>query len=379
MVYDIKTDIKNPFVIFGYDSPEYFCDREVETKKLTNAATNGRNVVLASIRRLGKSVLVKHVQNIMQSKNEIVPVYIDIMPTTDLASFTRVFAKSVFEQSATLTMKSFAAIKSLLTRITPSLTIDSNTNLPSIELKISDDDEALSTIDDVFRYIKSVKKHFYICIDEFQQISEYPEKNVEAVLRSHIQSIANANFVFSGSKKHLLMSMFSDAGRPFYQSSEFFELQKINDKKYIEFIIKQFRTGKQTIAEKEAKLILSKARTHTYYVQFLCNRLFEQRLKTIKQKDIETTLNNIINGNESVYHSYRSLLTNNQWQLLRAIAGEDAIKEPTSGEFIRKYHLSSTSTVSQALKSLLDKELIHTEKGSYFVTDVFFSAWLKKL
>ena len=177
MVFDINTDIKNPFVIFGYDSPEYFCDREVETKKLMNAATNGRNVVLASIRRLGKSVLVKHVQNIMQSKNEIVPVYIDIMPTTDLTSFTRVFAKSVFEQSATLTMKSFAAIKSLLTRITPSLTIDSNTNIPSIELKISDDDEALSTIDDVFRYIKSVKKHFYICIDEFQQISEFPEKN----------------------------------------------------------------------------------------------------------------------------------------------------------------------------------------------------------
>lgn len=376
---EIKNDIKNPFVIFGYDSPEYFCDREDETKRLFNSATNGRNMVLASIRRLGKSVLVKHVQNIMLTNKKIVPVYIDIMPTTDLSSFTRVFTKSIFEQSATLTMKSFAAIKSLLTRITPALTIDATTNLPSLELKISGDDEALSTIEDVFRYIKAIDKQFYICIDEFQQISEYPEKNVEAVLRSHIQTLPNANFVYSGSKKHLLMSMFSDAGRPFYQSSEFFELQKINDKKYMEFIIKQFRKGKQTIGEKEAQAILSKTRTHTYYVQFLCNRLFEQRLKTITEKNIESTLNNIINGNESIYHSYRSLLTSNQWQLLHAIAGEDAISEPTSGEFIRKYQLSSASTVSQALKSLLDKELIYTENGSYYVSDVFFSAWLKRL
>ena len=142
--------MKNPFIIFGYDSPENFCDRQGETQRLMNAAENCRNIVLASVRRLGKSVLVKHVQNIMKNNRVFVPVYIDIMPTTDLASFTRVLAKGVFEQSAGLTLKSFALIKSWLTRITPALTIDSTTNLPSLELKVSPE-TAIGTIEDVFR------------------------------------------------------------------------------------------------------------------------------------------------------------------------------------------------------------------------------------
>ncbi|MFA6569939.1 MAG: ATP-binding protein [Bacteroidota bacterium] len=371
--------MKNPFIIFGYDSPEYFCDRKDETERLINACTNGRNVVLTSIRRLGKSVLAKHVQSILKGRKNIVPIYLDIMPTTDFSAFTQLFAKAVFEQSAGITIKSFALIKSLLTRITPVLTVDTTTNQPSIEIKIRNNEEATSTIDDVFRYIKSQKKQLHICIDEFQQISGYPEKNVEAILRANIQNIKNATFIFSGSKKHLLMSMFSDSGRPFYQSSEFFELQKINDESYAEFMIALFHKCNQGLSVLNANEILRKTRTHTYYVQYLCNRLFEQRLKTIKSTDINLTFNKILSDNESVYHSYRNLLTNNQWLLLRAIACEEVVNEPMGSEFMKKYNLHSASSVRNALFSLLEKELIYQENNSYLVSDVFFSEWLKNL
>lgn len=378
MLHNIWNNMKNPFIIYGYDSPEYFCDRIDETQRLMNAAENGRNIVLASVRRLGKSVLVKHVQNNMKKNRDFVPVYIDIMPTTDLASFTRVLAKGVFEQSAGLTLKSLAVIKSWLTRITPSLTIDTTTNLPSLELKVTPD-AAIGTIEDVFRYIRSTDKQFHICIDEFQQIAGFPEKNIEAILRSHIQNLSNAHFIFSGSKQHLLTSMFFDYSRPFYQSSELFELKKIEETKYIEFIISQFGKGNQDISDTLSKEILNKTRTHTYYVQYLCNRLFEQKHKTIKSSDIEKTINQISNETEFLYQNYRNLLTNNQWDLLKAIAGEGAVSEPTSAEFIRNYNLSSTSSVSLALKSLIEKELVYSDNDSYLVSDLFFSNWLKNL
>ena len=56
MVRNEKT--KNPFVIEGYVSPDYFCDREKETALLTRHLTNGCNVTLMAPRRLGKSGLV---------------------------------------------------------------------------------------------------------------------------------------------------------------------------------------------------------------------------------------------------------------------------------------------------------------------------------
>ena len=378
MLHKTWNEMKNPFIIFGYESPEYFCDRQDETGRLMNAAVNGRNVVLASIRRLGKSVLVKHIQNIMRKDKDFSPVYVDIMPTTDLASFTRTFAKGVFEQSAGLTLKSFSLIKSLLTRITPALTIDTTTNLPALELKVSPD-LAMGTLEDVFRYIKSSDKRFHICIDEFQQISGYPEKNLEAILRSHIQNLPNTHFIFSGSKQHLLMSMFYDYSRPFYQSSDFLELKKIENKKYTDFIIAQFSKGNQNISDTDVKEIISITRSHTYYVQYLCNRIFEQKHKNIKHSDILSTFNKIINDNEFIFQNYRNMITGNQWDLLAAIAKEDSIKEPTSAEFIRNYNLSGASSVSLAIKSLLDKELIHLENENYYVSDIFFSNWLKNL
>lgn len=50
----------NPFIYQGYESPEYFCDREAETATLLSHLKNGRNVTLISPRRIGKTGLIKN-------------------------------------------------------------------------------------------------------------------------------------------------------------------------------------------------------------------------------------------------------------------------------------------------------------------------------
>ena len=51
----------NPFLITGYQGPDYFCDREKETASLMSALKNGRNITLISPRRMGKTGLIKNV------------------------------------------------------------------------------------------------------------------------------------------------------------------------------------------------------------------------------------------------------------------------------------------------------------------------------
>lgn len=79
-----------------------------------------------------------------------------------------------------------------------------------------------------------------VAIDEFQQIGYYPEKNMEAVLRTYIQRCSNANFIFSGSERHLITEMFSEKARPFYNSADIMNLDVIPIDKYIEFAIGLF-------------------------------------------------------------------------------------------------------------------------------------------
>ena len=48
--------------------------------------------------------------------------------------------------------------------------------------------------------------------------SYYPEKNMEAILRTYVQKCSNANFIFSGSERPLITKMFSEKAHPFYNS-----------------------------------------------------------------------------------------------------------------------------------------------------------------
>ena len=218
-----------------------------------------------------------------------------------------------------------------------------------------------------------------LAIDEFQQITRFPEQNVEALLRTHIQQMVDTRIIFSGSGKHLLSAIFSDYNRPFYQSTQLLTLPKIDKKDYSEFISKKFNNAKRSISEEAISHILNLTRTHTYYVQYICNRLFESRNRNITKEDVDKTLLDVLYENEDYYFTYRNLLTVQQFSLIKAIGKEDGVAQPSSKDFIWKYGLGTTSTINSAIKSLLSKDLIFKEEEKYLVYDVFFGLWLKLL
>ena len=186
----------------------------------------------------------------------------------------------------------------------------------------------------------------------------------------------NVHLIYSGSSKHILSAMFSDKDRPFYQSTQLMELGKIDSNSYIKFIRDKFLFVDIKISEKSVQKILRLTRNHTYYVQYLCNRLFETNLNEITEKIILERLTSILKENESYYYGYRNLLTEQQYLLLKAIGKEGVVRQPSSRKFTNKHNLGATSTINSAIKSLLNKELIFKENDTYKVYDVFFSLWL---
>ena len=368
----------NPFIISGYVSPDYFCDREKETQKIISAVTSGRNITLFSIRRLGKTGLINHVLNKLGSNRNRTLFYMDILPTQNINEFMNLLTNEVITKIESKSEKVFKKIGELFKGIRPAISLDSVSGMPNLSFNFASEAEAANTIDQLFKYLSGQKKKLIIAIDEFQQIVNYPEKNTEALLRSHIQRLTNVNFIFSGSQKHMLTSIFSHYGKPFYQSTEMMELNKLEAAEYLVFIKAKFEFGGIEINNEQIKRILNWTRGHTFYTQFFCNRLFSMGLKVIQDESISRLMYEIMNENEAVYINYRNLLTDFQWKVLRAIAKEGKIKLIHSKEFISKHDLHTPSSVQAAVSALLNKEMIYKDNDEYFIYDVFLEHWLER-
>ena len=373
----MKTDITNPFITGGYLSPEYFCNRAEETKRIIDATSSRRNLTLISLRRMGKTGLLKHVKyQLEHSKKSFAVIYADLLPTTNGNEMLNSISSALYRIRKS--EKNFLEkMLSLMASLRPRLTMDPLTGEPSIELKVESSSGMKSGLEQVLKLISEIKQDIVFMFDEFQQIANYPEKNIESMLRSVIQTYPVVPFIFSGSSKHMLENMFMSPGRPFYQSSELMYLDRIKNDDYRIFIREKFNQGNMEIDDLSISKVFNWTRLHTYYVQYVCNHLYEKGENIIGEEQVNNIFHQIITDFEPQYINYRNLLPAHQYRLLKAIAAEDGVTQPTSGNFIAKNDLTSPSSVSTSLKALTEKEMIVYDLNKWNVYDVFFSRWLE--
>jgi hypothetical protein len=263
----------------------------------------------------------------------------------------------------------------------PVITFDNLTGAPQASFEIKPK-EVEANIDATFRFLDQQTFKTVIAIDEFQQILRYPEKNTDAWLRTRIQQLKNVTFIFSGSQQHLMAELFTSPKRPFYRSSLLMKLNKINIDEYARFIVAMFGKYKKSISPEIAREIINWANTHTFYVQQLCNRVFAATPKVATSEIWKQQAFLLLKEQETLFFSFRNMLTYQQWRLLKAIANEEKVYQPTAKSFLTKHQLGTSATVLRSLKSLQDYELIYREfeqpdLAYYCVYDVYFQQWCK--
>ena len=370
----------NPFITSGYFGPDYFCDREAETRHLLSHIKNENNITLFALRRLGKTGLIRHVFQQLAASRKTACIYIDIFATNDLKGFTNRLASSVyarFPEQKGIGQRFLSFLKLLR----PVISYDALTGNPEISLDLGAPREYEKTIQQIFSFLDGQGIRIVVAIDEFQQILTYPEKNTEALLRTYMQQLKHTRFIFCGSNQHIMTEMFSNARRPFYGSCMNLTLDFIDKNEYAKFITRQFKKHGRILAETPLEFILDFTQLYTYYTQTLCNHVFATGIKAPSLSDVQDTTAKLLAQNESTYYQYRSLLTASQWQLLTAIAKEERLLQPHSFSFIKKHDLGSPSLVKRSLEALLAKEMVYytggTKEPYYAVYDKFLMRWLQ--
>lgn len=372
--------VNNPFIVGGYLSPHYFCDRETETEQLIRNITNGRNIVIISVRRMGKTGLIRHCFYQDKIKENYHTFFIDIYATSSLREFVFALGKEIFERLKPKGMKFIERFFSIISSLRAGFKLDTITGEPTFDIGLGDIHAAETTLDEIFSYLEQADKPCIVAIDEFQQIGNYAEKNVEAILRTKVQHCQNARFIFAGSQKHIMMNMFNSPARPFYQSVNMMQLKSIPLTEYKAFVKRLFLENEKHIEEELIDEVYNFFEGHTWYIQLMFNELYiltgKGELCSRSQQTIALT--NILQMQDFTYQEIFSRLPEKQKEVLIAIGKEQKAIGVTSGKFIKKYKLSTPSSVQSALKGLLEKNLVSQEQNQYEISDRLLGVWLQK-
>ena len=367
----------NPFVTKGYAGPEYFCDRVKETEDLVKLLTNDNNMALISPRRLGKTDLIYHVFNQPEIKKHYYTFVIDVYATNSLGDFVDVFGKAILEELKPFGRKSWERFVSAMKSLQQQISFDINGN-PVWGIGLGNNSVPSTTLDEIFNYLRTADKPCLVAIDEFQQITQYADKNVEAALRTHIQRCPNATFLFSGSKRHMMSEIFLSPSRPFYQSVITMGLAPISEEVYIEFAKRLFQKGEKSLDEAVVHEVYTRFSGVTSCLQRVMNVLFlnAERNERCTIEMVDKAVNYLLDLYSEHYEMLFRQMSERQRLVFSAIAKEGRAQNITGGAFIKKYQLWSASSVMSAAKALLDKDFITQDGDAYFVYDQFFALWL---
>ena len=373
--------VQNPFVVGKYLSDRYFCDRLEETEFLRKQIRNGRNVALISPRRIGKSGLIQHFFHQPDVQSDFYLFFVDIYATTSLGEFVYTLGKEIYEQLKPKSTQWKEKFFQVISSFRMGFKLDAMSGAPTFDLGLGDIQTPTITLDEIFAYIEEADKPCIIAIYEFQQIGEYAEKNVEALLRTKIQRCTKAQFIFSGSKRHVMSNMFNSPAKPFYQSAICMGLEPIPIGVYTDFAIRLFNEHGRQVERNVVESVWQRFDGYTWFVQMMMNELFALTPQggICQIAMIPEARRNVMMSQEGSYKDLLSNLPPKQKMVLQAIAKEGIAQNITSSKFIKKYNLGSASTVQSAVKLLLKNDLLTRTDNGYRVYDYFFSDWLAKV
>lgn len=326
-------------------------------------------------RRYGKTGLVRNVFHSLPS--EYATVYLDIYSTRNLEEFTQALANAVIGALDSAADKALAAIGKFFKSVRPTVTADGNGGA-TFSLAIDRGAEE-STLNGVFDYIASKDRRVVVAIDEFQQILEYPETGTEALLRSRIQFMQNANFIFSGSRHHIMGEMFTSPRHPFYQSTDILSLGVISPDSYFAFAKGFFDAADRGISEDAFDSLYRQFDGVTWYVQSVLNRIWSEGGDFASERDVENAVDGIVDDRALTFHDLFQAQTEVGKSILLAIASERVVPEITAGAFLARHGLASASSVRSALPNLVNTDLVYRREDGYVVYDYFFAEYLRRM
>ncbi|MGC9944967.1 MAG: ATP-binding protein [Bryobacteraceae bacterium] len=372
--------MNNPFQYGGIVEGGAFCNRRKELADLKAGMESSEKLFLYSERRLGKTSLVQTALRGLP-KARYAAAYVDLWPTDGEKSFAAATAEAITASMGSTAGQLLEMATQFFGLFAPSITTDSE-GKPKIAFGFSVSGMPGKEIEEVLAAPAKIaargKRKVVIVFDEFQQVLEYGGDMVERRLRSVIQKHRDVSYIFLGSRKHLIQKMFLDRSRPLYRAAGHYPLGSIATAHWIPFIGKKFREGERPIADREIRRVCELTEGHPFYTQHLCHALWEICApgEPVTEALIQGAIKVLLDRESYAYTVLWESLAASQRRLLKGLAFEPAGAKLFGAPFIARHGLGSPSNAQRAVESLLSRDLIDRDNGSFLITDRFFRIWI---
>lgn len=371
--------METPFVFGKLAVNENFTNRGAERRQLIGNYDSLVNTILISPRRWGKSSLVQMAANeAMASDKELHFCFLDVFSVRTEEQFYQHLAVEVLKASATKMEILLDNAGRFLGKFLPKLSFSPDSQN---EISLSLDwKEVSKQPDDILNMAEklAIEKGWklIICIDEFQNISTFENPLAfQKKLRSQWQKHQHVSYCLYGSKRHMLMDVFTNPSMPFYKFGSLLFLEKIKKKDWIPFICDRFAETQKQIDKPCAAMIADLAECHPYYVQQLAQQSW---LRTRDICSVEIVLDahqSLVAQLSLLFQSKTDELTNSQINFLKALI--DGVEKFSSKETLDEYKIGTSANVLRVKKTLESKEIIDIQGSVISLLDPMYKSWLE--
>ncbi len=360
-------------------SGENFTDRKKETSQILMNFTHGVNTILISPRRMGKTSLVKKAISEIEDPS-IVPVFMDIYDCRDEYDFYNRFSEAVLKNTSSSLDSALKDIAEFIGRISPKVSMSpDNIGEYSFSLGLSPKQIAPDDILNLPEKIADKKrKHILVCIDEFQQVGEFPDSiGMQKRMRGIWQHQKHVSYCLFGSSKHMLENIFQNKRMPFYQFGQVMYLDKIATEDWVSYIVSRFRSAGKEISEGIARKICATVGNHSSYVQQLAWNLFAETDSSATEEGLKAATSALLAQNDSFFMEQIRPLSSYQVNFLKAICS-GVHSGFTSEMILSGWNIGTKSNVAVLKRALLGHELIEERGKEVYIADPVFEIWMKE-
>ena len=369
-----------PFVFGVRVEGDTFTDRKEETKRLKMNFLYGVNTILISPRRMGKTSLVEKVSSMVECESLKI-AKIDAFGCRSENDFINAFATAVVRATSTKWEEWIENAKTFLSRFIPKISIGQD---PISDFSIALEYNKSNTVtEDILQLPETIAKQkgikIVICIDEFQQIADFPDSlTFQKKLRSIWQLQRNVSYCLYGSKKHMMETMFQSQSHPFYRFGDIFYLNKIAESDWVEFICNRFKVTGKEISPELATEICSVTDRYSSYVQQLSWLVWLRTTFSATKEDVEYGIDHMLDACEPLFIQQTESLSSYQMNFLRALT-DGVTTGFTRSEILNNYQLGTAANISRLKKALTEKDLIAlTAPKKLQISDPILALWLKR-
>lgn len=376
----MNSENEAPFVFGVRVEGNTFTDRKEETNRLKMNFLYGVNTILISPRRMGKTSLVEKVCSLVES-DTLKIAKIDAFGCRSENDFINAFATAVVRATSSKWEEWMENAKTFLSRFIPKISIGQD---PLTDFSIALEYNRANTVtEDILQLPETIAKQkgikIVICIDEFQQIADFPDSiTFQKKLRSVWQLQSHVSYCLYGSKKHMMEKMFQSQSHPFYRFGDLFYLDKISETDWVEYICDRFRLTGKDISRELASEICTVTDRYSSYVQQLAWLVWLRTDKHATKEDVEFGIDRMLDACEPLFIQQTESLSAYQMNFLRALAN-GVHTGFTRSEILDTYQLGTAANISRLKKALTEKDLIMiTAPKKLEISDPILALWLKR-